>query len=118
MVRVKRPAFLLLENVPGLLSHDGGRTLNIILSAFHELGYGLEWCVLNSKNFCVPQERKRLYIVGNLGGEYTGKVFPLKNGNAEALKQLIGGSQGQRVYQTNGVSTCLTSNSGGWGYEK
>lgn len=64
IAEAKRPAFLLLENVPGLLSHDGGRTLNTIFSALVELGYNLEWCVLNSKYFGVPQQRRRLFIVG------------------------------------------------------
>ena len=55
IVGEKRPAFLLLENVPGLLSHDGGRTFETILSTFADLGYTLEWCVHNSKFFGVPQ---------------------------------------------------------------
>lgn len=50
----KRPPFLLLENVLGLLSHDSGRTLNTIFSSLVEMGYNLEWMVLNSKYFGVP----------------------------------------------------------------
>ena len=49
----KRPPFLLLENVLGLLSHDSGRTLNTIFSALVEMGYNLEWMVLNSKYGCI-----------------------------------------------------------------
>lgn len=48
IAEAKRPAYLLLENVPGLLSHDGGRTFETILSALVELGYGVEWCVHNT----------------------------------------------------------------------
>lgn len=55
---VKRPAFLLLENVPGLLSHDGGRTFATILGTLSDLGYNVTWQVLNSKDFGVPQSRK------------------------------------------------------------
>lgn len=111
----KRSAFFLLENVPGLLSHDNGRTFKAILSVLVELGYSLEWCVHNSKNFGVPQQRKRLYIVGYLDDRCTGKIFPLEGINGAPLKQIIGGCQGQRVYETDGVSSCLTSGSGGWG---
>lgn len=49
LLRDKRPSYFLLENVPGLLSHDQGRTFHTILSTFHELGYFVEWKVLNSK---------------------------------------------------------------------
>ena len=111
----KRPPFLLLENVLGLLSHDSGRTLNTIFSALVEMGYNLEWMVLNSKYFGVPQQRRRLYIVGYLDPRLSGKIFPLKTGDGTALKQIIPGGQGQRVYSTDGSSTCLTSQGGGWG---
>ena len=64
LTAAKRPAYLLLENVPGLLNHDGGRTFAAILHTLDGLGYGVEWQVLNSKDFGVPQSRKRVYLVG------------------------------------------------------
>ena len=94
IAEAKRPAFLLLENVPGLLSHDDGRTFETILSTLVELGYSVEWCVHNSANFGVPQQRRRLYIVGHLGGTGTGRIFPLGCSHAENLKELIPGPQG------------------------
>lgn len=115
IVGEKRPAFLLLENVPGLLSHDGGRTFETILGAFADLGYTLEWCVHNSKFFGVPQSRKRLYIVGYLGGRSVGEIFPLASGDGSDLKQLIPGPQGQRVYDVSGVACTQTAGAGGWG---
>lgn len=115
IAEAKRPAYLLLENVPGLLSHDGGRTFETILSALVELGYGVEWCVHNSANFGVPQQRRRLYIVASLGGRGAGQIFPLTCGNAENLKELISGPQGSRVYETDGVACTLCAGSGGWG---
>lgn len=115
IARAKRPAFLLLENVPGLLSHDGGRTLDTIFSSLVELGYHLEWCVLNSAHFGVPQQRRRLYIVASLGAECAGRIFPLASGNAENLKELIPGPQGQRVYDPSGVACTQCAGSGGWG---
>ena len=115
IAEAKRPAFLLLENVPGLLSHDGGRTLNTIFSALVELGYNLEWCVLNSKYFGVPQQRRRLFIVGYRDGRCAGQIFPLDCGDAKNLKQLIPGPQGQRVYETDGIACTQCAGSGGWG---
>lgn len=115
IAREKRPAFLLLENVPGLLSHDGGRTFETILSTLVEMGYHIEWCVLNSANFGVPQQRRRLYIVCSLRAECAGQVFPLDCGNAKNLKELIPGPQGQRVYDPSGVACTQCAGSGGWG---
>ena len=111
----KRPPYLLLENVPGLLSHDEGRTLETIFTALVELGYHLEWCVHNSKYFGVPQQRKRLYIVAYLEPFCAGKIFPLEASNAEDLKELIPGPQGQRVYDTSGIACTQCASAGGWG---
>jgi DNA (cytosine-5)-methyltransferase 1 len=115
VAEARRPAYLLLENVPGLLNHEQGETFRTILSAIHELGYSLEWCVLNSANFGVPQQRKRVYIVGYLDSRLSGKIFPLPTGDGATPKQIIPGGQGQRVYSTDGASVCLTSQGGGWG---
>ena len=115
IIAEKRPSFILLENVPGLLSHDGGRTLTTIFSSLVEMGYNLEWMVLNSKYFGVPQQRRRLYIVGYLDARCAGKVFPLGKGYAKDLKQLIPGAQGQRVYETDGIACTQCAGAGGWG---
>ena len=115
IAKEKRPAFLLLENVPGLLSHDGGRTFKTVLSTLIELVYDLEWCVHNSAHFGVPQQRKRLYIVGYLDRRCSGKIFPLTCGNAKTLSQLIPGPQGQRVYSPRGIACTQTASAGGWG---
>lgn len=115
IIAEKRPSFILLENVPGLLSHDGGRTLTTIFSSLVEMGYNLEWMVLNSKYFGIPQQRRRLYIVGYLDSRCAGKVFPLGSSNAKNLKQLIPGAQGQRVYETDGIACTQCAGAGGWG---
>lgn len=73
----KRPRLFILENVKGLLSHDEGRTLRTIIDTLDELGYDLQWQVLNSKDFGVPQNRERIYIVGNLRGTPRPQVFPI-----------------------------------------
>ena len=63
LAQSKRPSYLLLENVPGLLSHDKGRTFSVILATLNDLGYRVEWMVLNSKHFGVPQSRRRLFLI-------------------------------------------------------
>jgi DNA (cytosine-5)-methyltransferase 1 len=80
IAKAKRPRLLFLENVKGLLNHDGGETFATILHSFHELGYSLEWEVLNSKNFGVPQNRERVFIIGHLGKGSGSAVFPIGNG--------------------------------------
>lgn len=71
ILRAKQPYGFILENVEGLVTHDRqdksqpyGRTLTIILSKLDELGYKVTWKVLNSKDFGLAQERKRIYITG------------------------------------------------------
>jgi len=77
IAKIKRPKILLLENVKGLLSHDKGQTFRIILQTLDNLGYDVEWQVLNSKHFGVPQNRERVFIIGHLRGESGQKIFPL-----------------------------------------
>lgn len=59
-----KPKALLLENVRGLTTHDGGKTFKTIISSLENIGYGVKYLILNSSNFGVPQNRVRLYIVG------------------------------------------------------
>ncbi len=86
IAKIKRPAYLLLENVKGLLNHDKGNTFATIISTLDELGYDCEWCVLNSKNFGVPQNRERVFIVGYFRGKCSGKVFPIGEGGEESVE--------------------------------
>ena len=79
---ILKPQYLFLENVKGLLNHDKGDTFEVILSALDELGYDVEWQVLNSKNFGVPQNRERVFIIGHLRGTSGRKVFPLSGDGA------------------------------------
>ena len=85
-LKEKHPRLLLLENVKGLLSHDKGRTFGTILNTLDELGYDLQWQVLNSKNFGVPQNRERVFIVGHLRGTSRPEVFPIGQSNQECIK--------------------------------
>lgn len=64
-----RPQAFLLENVRGLTTHDQGRTLQTILQSLRDLGYSVQYVLLNSSHFSVPQNRVRIYIVGILNDE-------------------------------------------------
>ncbi len=71
ILKEKEPKGFILENVEGLVNHDRenpndkiGRTLTIILDHLEALGYKVNWRILNAKNFGVPQDRKRIYILG------------------------------------------------------
>ncbi|WP_104929677.1 DNA (cytosine-5-)-methyltransferase [Streptococcus suis] len=87
---ILRPKYLFLENVTGLLNHDNGNTFETILGALDELGYDAEWQVFNSKNFGVPQNRERVFIIGHLRGAGGRAIFPFGGGDKE-----IGSLQGQ-----------------------
>ena len=76
ILREHRPAGFVLENVEGLVNHDGGNTLKVIKNTLTRIGYAVSYRVLNSKDFGVPQERKRIYIIGYYVGE--GKVTGTK----------------------------------------
>lgn len=74
-----KPPFLLFENVKGLLSHDKGETFKTIITCLDDLGYDVEWQLLNSKNFGVPQNRERVYIIGYLRGSGGRKILPIRD---------------------------------------
>jgi DNA (cytosine-5)-methyltransferase 1 len=73
-----KPRYLFLENVKGLLSADKGKVFDTILSTLDELGYDAEWQVLNSKNFGVPHNRERVFIIGVLRESGGRKIFPIR----------------------------------------
>ena len=113
LAQSKRPSYLLLENVPGLLSHDKGRTFSVILATLNDLGYRVEWMVLNSKHFGVPQSRRRLFLICYLDPRCAGKIFPVFGTGGKALIQVLGGSQGSRVYDADGIACTQTAGAGG-----
>jgi DNA (cytosine-5)-methyltransferase 1 len=88
IVSERKPRYILLENVPGILSNDGGRTYATILDTLSELGYRIQWQVLNSKDFGVPQSRKRPFVVGSPRGECPPKVFPIGHGETISYQEI------------------------------
>jgi DNA (cytosine-5)-methyltransferase 1 len=89
ILKEKRPRLFLLENVKGLLSHDDGRTFKTIIATLIELGYDCQWQVLNSKDFGVPQNRERVFIVGHLRGTAPPEIFPVTEGYQQNQKTII-----------------------------
>ena len=87
IVAVKKPKYIFLENVPGLLNHDKGRTFETILCTLDKLGYDVCWQVLNSKNFGVPQSRNRVFIIGYHRGQCAGEVLSFTQTSGKALIQ-------------------------------
>jgi len=136
-LRQKQPRNFIWENVRGAMSSRGGWDFANIISAFSESGYSLWWQVLNAKDFGVPQNRERIFVIGTRGSSpkeifferqdsQTHNVIPTLTGryyggqaNGAYIRnkpqQIIGGSQAYRVYGTDGTSTALASQAGGLG---
>lgn len=138
-----KPPFFLFENVKGILSHDKGRTFEVILQTLDGLGYDVQWQLLNSKDFGVPQNRERVYIAGYLRSGGRREILPLKrtsrkdyeneyattvstryrrNGGETYIKsepkilRIAGGkTQGDRVYSPKGLAVTQTAGGGGQG---
>ena len=115
IIAVKKPTMLLLENVQGLLSHNKGRTFHTILKTLDELGYDVQWQVLNSANFGVPQSRKRVFIIGYNREKSAGQIFAFSEINPQTLMRRLAGSEGSRVYDIRGLGVTVTANGGGLG---
>ncbi len=120
ILEVRRPKYFIAENVPNLLGISQGECFRIILEKISELGYSMCWRVLNSAGFGIPQSRRRLFLVGYLGDRCPAEILSFGRGDAEngrerKPEQLIGGSQGSRVYSTNGTAVTQCSGSGGRG---
>ena len=88
ILKAKRPEVVVLENVRGLVSHDKGQTLSIILNTLGELGYRCEWGLLNSKDYGLPHHRVRWYLVArHLRTQPSGTIFPLGASDKEDTRR-------------------------------
>lgn len=110
-----KPTYLLVENVKNLLSVNGGFDFAAVLSEMDEAGYDTRWQVLNSKDHGVPQNRERVFFIANLRSRGRREILPVSGEDGRTLKEVIGGMQGYRVYDPEGVSVTLGANGGGVG---
>lgn len=103
LIEAKRPRWIFIENVPGLLNSAEGGDFSVVLSTLDELGYCVAWRVLDAKFFGTPQRRRRTYIVGSLGT--TGAAEVLFERGADSLPDRTGG--GQRNFTASGTDESL-----------
>jgi DNA (cytosine-5)-methyltransferase 1 len=115
-----RPTYLFIENVKNLLSVNGGWDFARLLIEMEQWGYDAEWQVFNSKDFGVPQNRERCFIIGHLRGRSTSKVLPIEgaDGKNSVSLNLFGclngrNSQRDRVYSDDGLAPTISTKPGG-----
>lgn len=112
-----KPTFLFIENVKNLLSVNGGWDFARLLIEMEQEGYDAEWQVLNSKDFGVPQNRERCFIIGHLRGRSTSKIFPIEGTDGENSVQIIAHKDGYRrntqVFSPDGITETLDTGQGG-----
>ncbi len=93
ILKAKSVKYFILENVKGLINHDKGRTLKVVLKLLENAGYKVYYKVLNSLDFGVPQMRERIYFVGvkkELVNNNFKYEFPTKyNGKSDSLKECL-----------------------------
>ncbi len=145
IIQFKKPRILFLEQVKGVLSSGKwkGEIFSTMLHRLSELGYDAEWQTCNSKNFGVPQNRERVFVIGYLRGKPRPKVFPLvgeanshtcksESAKTAVARTISGGAHtggnhsgmtilqlnkpkhsNDRIYSDKGISPTINSCSGG-----
>lgn len=112
-----KPTYLFVENVKNLLSVNGGWDFARLLIEMEQGGYDAEWQVLNSKDFGVPQNRERCFLIGHLRGRRTAEVFPIERADGENRVSIIAHKDGYRrntqVFDQKGITEALDTAQGG-----
>lgn len=124
IIALNRPRWVVIENVPGLLSSNGGRDFAVILSGLVELRYGVAWRILDSQYFGVAQRRRRVFIVGSLGDGCAAEILferegraghsaPRRETGARVARAVARGSVGSGYrYDANGEDFCIAWDNG------
>jgi DNA (cytosine-5)-methyltransferase 1 len=90
LIEIRRPKWIVIENVPGLLNSHSGTDFKIFLETLDEFGYGVSWRVLDAKYFGTPQRRRRVYIVGSFGTLFSAQVLFEPNATQIVYRQGLG----------------------------
>lgn len=105
-----RPKYILLENVKGLLSHDKGNTVDVIFRTLNEIGYTIDFTVLNSKHFGVPQNRERIFIMAVRDDLVTQEAWNIEGtGVVAKAKRRFSGYEGIKSFNFFGWSARHTT---------
>ena len=96
ILKQKQPKTFLFENVKGLVNHDGGRTLKIVIQILEEAGYDVNWKMYSSKFFGVPQKRERVYFLGVRKGCGGIPELPQKPVSGVSISDLLTGKYGKK----------------------
>lgn len=83
---IYKPRYMVLENVKGLLNHDGGNTVRVILDKLRGLDYHVQMLLLNTKDFDVPQNRERVFFICSAPGERRPEIFRVRERKTEIVK--------------------------------
>lgn len=92
LVEGRRPAWIILENVPGLLNSNDGEDFRTVIQTLGELGYGVSWRILDAKYFGTPQRRRRVYIVASYRSLRAGEILFESGAGSEVPRSGIGKS--------------------------
>lgn len=98
IAKEKKPKVMVLENVKGLISHDGGRTLEIIIKTLSDLGYKVDFNILNSKYHGVPQNRERIFIIALKDASESSWILPKGTGAVAKAKKNISQLEGIKMF--------------------
>lgn len=114
-----RPRWIVWENVPGVLSSNGGRDFGAFLGALGQLGYGFAYRVLDAQHFGVPQRRRRVFVVGHSGDWRRPAAVLFERGSVRGDSpksgtkgETVTGSSQSRPFTVRRIAPCLTSTYG------
>ena len=107
LIEAKRPRWVFIENVPGLLNSANGEDFRAVVTTLDELGYGVSWRVLDAKFFGTPQRRRRTYIIASLGTLGSAEVLfesgtnPVSNSKSNRTRNFLASGNDESLPESN-----------------